>query len=413
MSARNRRKAIKSENPFSQPLDIRAADAELFGAIEDADRHYQAIETLDIFGIFPDPTQPRRAVPSTIRLDAAWDGTADTLPRVFEVWLTAIEKERGEPFDLEGHLHATSETPRSDENHETDDTGPMEMAFLKLTDLAGSILREGLTNPITVARQGEHYQLETGERRWLAYTLLYMQLEDEIWRHIPARLVNKVDIWRQAAENNARSDLNAISRARQLAVLLMDLRREHYNDEFQPYENLVTDKSDRAYYAQVANGEVYRVPRGTGEKLLAATGLKDASQIRQYRRLLELPDIVWQIADDLSWTENHLRDMRKKAEGDNWEMAQMAAIEAHNSGYTVTGVTVSRDAVPPEAPKKSRQGEQLILEPGSKAYFGIIYQTLKRASRDNVIETQRAIWALEKHRRWIDGELDRLREMME
>ena len=65
--------------------------------------------------------------------------------------------------------------------------------------------------------------------------------------------------------------------------------------------------SERDYYAQVADGNEFRVPRGEGERLLNAMGLKNPTQIRQYRQLLRLPDDVWQDADDKNLTEGEVR----------------------------------------------------------------------------------------------------------
>jgi hypothetical protein len=78
---------------------------------------------------------------------------------------------------------------------------PALQALIELAALAASIRRDGLTNPITVINLGnKRYQLETGERRWLAYHLLYQMLPDAKWRHIPARVMSELDVWRQAAE---------------------------------------------------------------------------------------------------------------------------------------------------------------------------------------------------------------------
>jgi ParB-like chromosome segregation protein Spo0J len=179
--------------------------------------------------------------------------------------------------------------------------------LIDLADLAISIRKTGLTNPITVVRMDRIYRLETGERRWLAYHLLNIYFPDEDWNRIPAHLVDEISVWRQASENNARADLNAISRARQLAILLMDLLAER-GYEFYTFDELIeTGGTEREYYAQVADGNEFRVPRGEGERLLNAMGLKNPTQIRQYRQLLRLPDEVWQEADDKNLTEGEIR----------------------------------------------------------------------------------------------------------
>jgi hypothetical protein len=137
--------------------------------------------------------------------------------------------------------------------------------------------------------------------------LLNSYFPDEGWTKIPAQMVDEVSVWRQASENNARADLNAIGKARQLAILLMDLLGERGYEFFALDEIIEAGSSEREYYAQVSDGEEFRVPRGEGERLLNAMGLKNPTQIRQYRRLLRMSDDLWQQADDKNWTEGEIR----------------------------------------------------------------------------------------------------------
>ena len=156
-------------------------------------------------------------------------------------------------------------------------------------------------------------RFETGERRWLAYHILYWKFGDGDkrpdgsivnWSRIPSRIVKEVDVWRQASENNARDNLNAISRARQLSLLLMDLHGWHN------FARLDDSESEQTFYAQVADGAAWRIPRGQGERLLNAMGLSDAGQLRQYRALLRLPGDLWRRGDDEDLTEGELRKMK-------------------------------------------------------------------------------------------------------
>jgi hypothetical protein len=158
-------------------------------------------------------------------------------------------------------------------------------------------------------RDGELYLLETGERRWLAFHLLHQRTRDEQWSKIPARVMDEFSIWRQAGENNARDNLNAVGKARQLALLLMDLYRAE-GAEFEPFDRLVQPgRCDRAFYAQIADGEQWRIPRGKAELLLNAIGLKSVRQLSQYRALLSLPDDAWTVADDANLSEYRLRQI--------------------------------------------------------------------------------------------------------
>lgn len=271
----------------------------------------EKIELVPLADIRPDPQQPRRAVPSAVRLIHMQQSDKS----LFAVWYDAVG---GHQLDLFGLLNGTAELP----DDFTPD--PILEGFLRLIDLAASIKRDGLTNPITlVAQPSGGYFIETGERRWLAFQLL-AEFEPEQYTRIPARIMPALDVWRQATENNARDDLNAIGRARQLSILLMDVIGR---DNFLPMQHF---EHEQEYYAQVADGEVWRTPRGTAQKIVAAMGLRNSTQLRQYRALLRLPRDMWTRADDENWNEFEIRS-------------------------TVTGVTVSDDTPPPppqEAPAK-------------------------------------------------------------
>lgn len=259
-----------------KPVDLRSTRSE-------------RVQHIPVTQIVPDPRQPRRAVPSVVRQIVPDTRYGVTL---LEAWsdqlgsrLSTLTKDI-----LEGRWEAPDDyEPR-----------PIEVSWLSLLDLAASIRRDGLTNPITVVQDGERYRLETGERRWLAYCLLDAFFEGE-YATIPARVVDDFDVWRQASENNARSDLNAIGRARQFAILLMDLLGA---EQFAPFEAFALEQD---FYAQVSGGEVWRIPRGEAPRLVAAMGLKNTQQLRQYRGLLRLPPDVWVVADDESWAESVCR----------------------------------------------------------------------------------------------------------
>jgi hypothetical protein len=332
MSTSKRRGRIQEEdnlltsNPNS--LDPKTADAIGFGLgelaldIEAADSEFQAIEAISIHSIVPNSLQPRYAIPHTIT-DIYQEIRADNMAQIFERWIKEIHLERtNDNFSLEAHLlgEHTARGDQAEKNEDeltsisTEPTSNIERSFMKIVDLAASIRRDGLSNPISLVRQNNLYEIETGERRWLAYHLLYLQFGDSDilhngnkrnWSRIPARVVREVDVWRQASENNARDNLNAISKARQLALLLMDL---HGWENFVPYNEF---ENEQDFYAQVSDGREWRIPRGQGERLLNAMGLTDASQLRQYRSLLRLPNADWRIGDDENLTEGELRKLQK------------------------------------------------------------------------------------------------------
>lgn len=297
-----------------------------------------------IDSIYPDPAQPRRIIPSAVR--QYWNGQpdADSMARLFEYWLEEIRLERrGQPLELDAHLTSASTERAPFDLNESEVSagpamGPLQSAIMPVVDLAASIYRDGLTNPITIAPQGRLSIIETGERRWLAYQLLFWRFgtEDEDWSAIPARTVDGLSIARQATENNARADLNAIAKARQLALLLMDLYATEQNVRFKPFDMFETEQ---LFYAQVEDGNRWRIPAGKAELLLNMMGLKNAVQLRQYRRLLRLPNVVWLLADDLNWAENFIQKDLLAQAGTDEDLISLAAQQAKREGYTVSTLT--------------------------------------------------------------------------
>ena len=247
---------------------------------------------IDIFVIQPNPMQPRRVVPSQFR--------GGPLMRQIEAWLAALERAIGRAFPLEAIVKGDIEW-RVHEEAADIKTALAEMPLLRLADLAASIYQDGLTNPITVAGSGDRYLIETGERRWAAYHVLNAYFGGDAYSAIPARRVAKLNLWRQASENTARDNLNAIARARQIALLLMDM---HGWDKFAPIEAFDCEQD---FYAQVADSSKWRVPYGRAEQLCAACGFEHASRIRQFRALLRLSREDWIRADDQDIAEFELR----------------------------------------------------------------------------------------------------------
>lgn len=395
-------------------------DSNLFSKIQEVDDSKQIARPYDIFDIVPDPAQPRRAVPSLVRGD--WSGNPEQCGELFQVWLEFVNREREhtyeisgsgrgvKPFPLEEHLRAEADVSVPDS------VGFLEASFLSLIELAVSIKLKGLTNPITIARIGPNYQLETGERRWLAYHLLHWVFGDDSWRSIPARVVRGVNIWRQAAENNARANLNAIGKARQFAVLLMDLLAEEHNMEFAPFDEVVKPGGfDRAYYAQVKDpteDKRYRIPRGKSEALYSVLGLKNRRQLRDYRKLLRLPDYVWQVADDLNWTEYFIRSLTEQAQDDD-HLVTLTIIEAEKAGYGV-GHSVPTGTV---SDKPSRRGKKpsrkVKITPGTRQHFTQLTRALQQTGAGKVEKNQQALSMIDDLREWLEREEQRLRDYLD
>jgi len=277
------------------------------GGLESLDDQRMTVEAINIMNIRPDPVQPRRAVPSAVR--ASWDGSPESVARMIAAWVDhAVEQ------TLDWRIHGYTTYLRDPEvvgDVEDDDPSPTVSSLIRLLDLAVSIRRDGLTNPITVSGMKGKYMIETGERRWLAFHLLRYHLDDgSAFGSIPARLVKR-DVWRQASENTIREDLNAVGKARQFALLLMELYQER-GTEFDSYDDIMTNGgNDRDFYAQVASGEDFPIPYGTGSKIKNAMGVANTTILRFFRQALNLDLVSWNQADDEDWTlgaiRNHFR----------------------------------------------------------------------------------------------------------
>lgn len=260
--------------------------------------------------ILADLRQPRRAVPA--RLRSGWAGDSEGLEDVLREWHLLAGKWGG------GAMPHPREFFGQVEPHVADGMPPFVQGWVDLLRLASTIKRDGLINPISVVRDGAGYVIEAGERRWIAYHLICMYYDphQEQWGRIPAIVADGMsNVWRQATENTARRNLNAIQMARQLALLIMEARVEDNGADtlYLAYDEAMREwKSDRLFYAQVADGNVHRIPRGYGERIAGAMGLSTDS-LRRYRALLKLTademvnDALWMRADDEDWSEGFLR----------------------------------------------------------------------------------------------------------
>lgn len=285
-----RKGRLSNNDPFattsSGTKSVQDTDEQLFGAIQKIDAGRMVARPISIFDIDPDKSQPRRAIPSAVR--ALWDEQPRTLPELFQEWLRLIEVESGKPFDVQTYLTTDKDFALNEQ------PGPIEAAFQKVAELANSIRRDGLVNPITVVQNGIRYTIETGERRWLAFHLLHAYTQDDQWVRISARTVDNVDRFRQAAENAQRDNLNMVARARQYALLFMALTPDIAYLPPDAFE------SDRRFYAQVLSA-VARFPRGKQHLIFDAMGISSRGSLDNYKKTLGLTDEKWSKADDQNW----------------------------------------------------------------------------------------------------------------
>jgi hypothetical protein len=271
-----------------------------FGKIDLTTRNIVA-KPISIYEIAPDARQPRRAIPWQVR--AVYDGTASTVTNALERWFELAEAEAGHPIPLQAFMEMPEDFSPPEES------GEIERGLMNLIKLARNIAANGLNEPIEVAREegSSQYKIVFGELRWLAYHLLRNYYNDQRWSKIHAQVKDTLDVWRQAAENGLRRNLNAIALARQLALLIIDLYQKSGHKFRQIEELVMPGECDRVYYAQVADGKAFPLPYGKGHIIAAVMGINSADSLRLYRALLRLPDEAWKLADDYNIPEINLR----------------------------------------------------------------------------------------------------------
>lgn len=367
------------------------AHSQIYGQIQAREAQIERLKRISIFEIMPDFAQPRRVMPSQIR--HLWNQTPQGIAELFRVWWQEVEKERDGEFNLGAFISGT-ESERTETEHSDYHPGSLEDSFMKIISLAASIRRDGLTNPITVVPRKEgQYQLETGERRWLAHHLLYLWFngedgkpdEREHWEKIIARQVDDVDVWRQATENNARADLNAISRARQFAVLMMSLYGQDNFDRFDAFSN------EQAYYAQALQKK--SAPYGKGEDLLNAMGVKSRSALSRYRMILSLPHEIWLGGDDYDLSEELLAKLAS--------MPEKEALAFYREN--VLGQNISKKSALPSMEES----------PGTKRHFLDMVRSIKKAGHGKHKSNAHALKTLRELREWLDEQESRIMDYVD
>jgi len=191
----------------------------------------------------------------------------------------------------------------------------------ELQDLADSIQDHGVQVPISVFRDGSHYTLIDGERRWRAATRLG-------WTKIPA-IVKDVDdqtlLTLALIENLQRDDLSPI-------------------DEAAGYQRLASE---------------FKLPHGEIARLVG----RNRATIANLLRLLQLPAEVQAMVHDRKLTEGHARALlglaepaamialAQRAADEGWSVREM---EARVRGDAPAGTEPSPEAAPRRARPAAR-----------------------------------------------------------
>jgi ParB family transcriptional regulator, chromosome partitioning protein len=92
-----------------------------------------------------------------------------------------------------------------------------------LQELANSIAAQGIVQPIVVRKEGSHYELIAGERRWRAAQLAGLQMIPAVIRDIDTQSAAAISL----IENIQREDLNPLEEANALQRLINDFELTH------------------------------------------------------------------------------------------------------------------------------------------------------------------------------------------
>lgn len=365
---------------FAGGNDLQSVANEIYGGSVDVpDSGRVVARPTPINTIHADVKQPRRAIPINIRLH--WDGNPASVPHLLMDWLRVAEAEAGTSIDVVALLNGEGDGIDSDK------FPSVAQEFMALARLAQGIKRDGLINPITVIESDGKLLIESGERRWLAYHLLNMYL-GEAWAKIPAAKGNVNDsVWRQASENTQRRQLNAIGMARQIALLIMAARGTPpmaSGTQYQEYDEIVKNgASDRRFYAQVADGNMHRIPRGMGERIQSAMGL-GMEQLSQYRKLLRLTedelvnDALWTRADVENWPEGWLREVSTLTpvkvstviQRDHWTIEDLRALKDVPVSNPFASTVAHGTFTPPLPPATTEWMNKTVLT--KAGFYGVV-----------------------------------------
>jgi len=270
-------------------------DADVYGGLDLRVTSNVVARPISLYDIQPDPTQPRRVLPSYLRhlLRSA------SIDEIIMQWHIVAEQELGERIDTLALIEKRGQVAEEESN-----ASGAAGDFLEMLKLAGDIHRDGLLNPITIIGLDTPYRIETGERRWWAYHMLRFYIGSTQWEAIPANITHRASVWRMAGENQSRQNLNSIAKARQLALIIMDLNVDR---DYLPYDSF---PHDREYYAQVGNGNEHRIPDDRLKEVCDATGLSSKAQVSQYRRLVrDLDNDLWDKFDQDNTPELVIRQI--------------------------------------------------------------------------------------------------------
>ncbi len=195
-----------------------------------------------------------------------------------------------------------------------------------LEELAESIKRYGLIQPIVVAKKGDYYEIIAGERRWRASKKAGLKEIPAIVREDNEKENSEISL----IENIQREDLNVVEKAVGIKVLM-----------------------DRYSLTQQQMSEIIG---------------KSRSAIANTIRILNLDERVLELAKEGKLSEGHCRALLAIEEGDKQYDMALKLIEAGSNVREAEEKTKNKR----QAPKKDKRKEAIFkdIEDSFQSFFG-------------------------------------------
>jgi ParB-like chromosome segregation protein Spo0J len=362
------------------------------------------VEYINLLLVYPDPVQPRRILPERIYQQFWAERLTQTQALKELVSLAQIAaRQNGRPFK------SVTELLSSDEEEDNPPTLTHEEQLVKdLVNLAVTIRDDGQVNPLTVVNVSQgasiQYRIETGERRYWATWLLQEFFPG--YSHdgkIPCIVVphETASAFRQAKENTARTGLNAIAMARQVALLLLTVH------EYQ----IPIGPVSMGFYRQALDLDL-RGKREYTAEIYSALGGISKQRFHQYKSLLQLCDEAVEIADRQNIDDLRLRCLLQLEPEDQVELLRQIIQLGLNTKQIKEIVekgqinfTNSDDDIP-RLPRSAMQIAKFALKPSEEVDAYSIAQAFVGLERDRQVakaRLQALRTMLEEAEMYIDG----------
>lgn len=281
------------------------SSADLFADLSGASRPVAGQHVrVHLDAIHPDPSQARWLLPDTIR--AQFIAGKINSAKALSLWKKHVEQ-------IQTELKGSGQTEGEIAEH------PEVQRLQEIESLAESIQHDGQVNDITALLVGDQWFIETGERRYWAHVwLVHFKKFDEA-EQLPVKVVEQIDPFRQAAENSFSSQLNAVSKAREIARLILASQAE----KFDPGQT-----SRRLSYAE-CRATRERLTGELNQKIQRAMSMS-YDMVKYHHRLLDLTDKALDTADRANATEKVLRPVVQSVKDPKWQTRIVLTATEHN-----------------------------------------------------------------------------------